>query len=153
MPAVADLRVDWIEKPTRTSITSCPASVRLGGCCSGCCIGCCHQRPAVIRSTIFLGILIVCSLIGMRASPVDSTNTGMADPIALEAAFDRSNGGQSSLLALSLANLRGVSSESLNAAGTVTVDLANGAVTSVVQLLPPGSFDLWLVDNRSRPGH
>lgn len=77
----------------------------------------------------------------------------MADPSALEAAFERFNSAQSSLLSLSLTNLRGVSSESLNAAGTVTVDLATGAVTSVVQLLPPADFDLWLVDNRSRPGH
>ena len=63
------------------------------------------------------------------------------------------NSGHSSLVTLSLTNLRGVTSESLNAAGLVTVDLATGAVTSVVQLLPPGNFDLWLVDNRSRPGH
>ena len=65
------------------------------------------QRPAVIRSTIFVGLLLVCSLIRTRASPADSTNTGMADPSALEAAFERFDSRQSNLLAFSLANLRG----------------------------------------------
>ena len=55
---------------------------------------------------------------------------------------------------LSLSNLRGVSSEALNAGGRVSVDLATGAVGSNVRLLPPGdTFDLWLIDNQPGPGH
>ena len=53
----------------------------------------------------------------------------------------------------SLANLRGVSSEAVNAGGRVQVNLATGLVTSVARLLPAdGSFDLWLIDNQSGPG-
>ena len=40
------------------------------------------------------------------------------------------------VVALSLSNLRGLSSEAVNAGGRVTVNLATGAVTSLVQLLP-----------------
>ena len=55
---------------------------------------------------------------------------------------------------LSLSNLRGVSSEAVNAGGRVVVDLATGTVTSSVQLLPSaGTFDLWLIDNQPNPAH
>ena len=86
----------------------------------------------------------------------DPPNTGMADPVALEHAFDRfvADDGAGSVLALSLSNLRGVTTESLNAGGRVTIDLANGTVASTVRLLPPdGTFDLWLIDNHPGPGH
>ena len=57
-------------------------------------------------------------------------------------------------MVLSLSNLRGVSSEALNAGGRVTVDLAAGPVASSVQLLPAdGTFDLWLIDNQPGSGH
>jgi hypothetical protein len=81
----------------------------------------------------------------------------MADPAALINAFDRfvAGGGGSGLVVLSLSNLRGLSSEPRNAGGRVRVDLTTGTVTSAVTGLPlDGSlFDLWLVDNRSSPGH
>ena len=82
-------------------------------------------------------------------------NTGMADPIALVSAFDRfAAGAPTNAVHLSLANLRGVSSEAVNAGGQVAVDLATGLVESSVELLPPdGTFDLWLIDNRPDPGH
>jgi cytochrome c peroxidase len=80
----------------------------------------------------------------------------MADPVAFAHAFDRSveaaRGG--SLLVLSLSSLRGVTTESLNAGGRVTIDLTAGIVTSYAQLLPSeGTFDLWLIDNRPGPSH
>ena len=75
---------------------------------------------------------------------------------AIVNAFDRfaAGGAPANIVILSLSNLRGVSSEAVNAGGRVTVNLATGSVTSVARLLPAdGSFDLWLIDNQSGPGH
>ena len=86
----------------------------------------------------------------------DPPNTGMADPVALVGAFDRfaAVGAPANVVTLSLSNLRGVSSEAVNAGGRVFVDLATGTVSSFVQLLAPAdAFDLWLIDNRPEPGH
>jgi cytochrome c peroxidase len=86
----------------------------------------------------------------------DLPNTGMADPVVLVSAFDRfvAGGAPASVVVLSLSNLRGVSSEAVNAGGRVTVDLATGTVMSNVQLLPPAeTFDLWLIDNQPGAGH
>ena len=62
----------------------------------------------------------------------DPPNTGMADPVALVSAFDRfaAGGAPANVVILSLSNLRGVSSEAVNAGGRVTVDLATGTVGS-----------------------
>src|SRR5262245_58602411 len=79
------------------------------------------------------------------------SNTGMADPAALTNAFDRfiAGGGGGDVLVLSLSNLRGLSSEAVNAGGRVRIDLTSGAVTSRVTGLPlDGSFELWLIDNK-----
>ena len=84
-----------------------------------------------------------------------SSNTGMADPKALIIAYERFVAGDESanVVALSLSNLRGISSEAVNAGGRVRVDLATGTVDSFVQLLPSdGTFDLWLIDNKPGPG-
>jgi cytochrome c peroxidase len=86
----------------------------------------------------------------------DPQNTGMGDPAALVNAYDRfaAGGAPPNLVRLSLSNLRGVSSEAVNAGGEVVVDLATGAVSSTVRLLPAEeTFDLWLIDNRPAPGH
>ena len=80
----------------------------------------------------------------------------MADPVALVSAFDRfaAAGAPANVVILSLSNLRGVSSEAVNAGGRVAVDLATGTVGSSVELLPlDGTFDLWLIDNQPGPGH
>ena len=93
-------------------------------------------------------------LVATRAASGDAVNTGMADPIALVNAYDRfvANAPSPNVVALSLSNLRGVSSEAVNAGGQVAVDIAAGTVDSFVQLLPlEGSFDLWLIDNRPGP--
>ena len=89
------------------------------------------------------------------AADDNSSNTGMADPTALINAYNRLVGGDESanVLAVSLSNLRGISSEAVNAGGRVTVDLTTGTVDSFVQLLPgEGTFDLWLIDNKPGPG-
>jgi cytochrome c peroxidase len=103
---------------------------------------------------ISFAVLAALAVVGINADE-ETPNTGMADPAALVNAFDRSAGGQpSNVVVLSVSNLRGVSSEAMNAGGTVKVDLASGAVTSTVDLLPAGAaFDLWLLDNRPGPGH
>ena len=50
--------------------------------------------------------------------------------------------------------LRGLTSESMNASGNVTVDLGTGLVMSKVHGLPAdGAFDLWLIQNRPGAGH
>ena len=100
---------------------------------------------------VFLGT----GLIALGAGG-DRPNTGMADAAALITAFDRfvADAGTGNEVELSLSSLRGVTGESLNAGGRVTVDLTAGLVTSSVHLLPTdGTFDLWLTDNRPGPGH
>ena len=82
----------------------------------------------------------------------------MADPAALMNAYDRflaalpaSTGNH---LTMSLVGLRGLTSESMNAGGIVTIELAAGAVFSQVRGLPAdGSFDLWFIKNRPGQGH
>jgi cytochrome c peroxidase len=103
------------------------------------------------------GVAVVLSGLILAAIGGDDNppNTGMADPAALMSAYDRYVGGaRESAVILSLSNLRGLSSEAVNAGGTVSVDLTLGRVTSTVELLPAdSSFDLWLIDNRAGPGH
>jgi cytochrome c peroxidase len=80
----------------------------------------------------------------------------MADPVALVKAYDRFAAGDATpdVVTMSLSNLRGLSSEAVNAGGQVSVDLATGSVKSIAWLLPAdGTFDLWLVDNRPGPGY
>src|SRR6516164_8163475 len=79
-------------------------------------------------------------------------NTGMADPAALINAFDKYvagvPAGSGTHLVISLVALRGLTSESMNAGGSVTIDLSAGSVVSQVRGLPAdGAFDLWLIQN------
>src|SRR5262245_3772781 len=93
-----------------------------------------------------------------QQSATDRPNTGMADPDALINAFDRyvtgltaSGGGR--FLSIPVGSLRGLTSESFNAGGTVRIDLSDGSVVSQIRGLPSvDSFDLWLIDNRSGIG-
>jgi cytochrome c peroxidase len=89
-----------------------------------------------------------------RAAGGDAAHTGMADPAALVNAYDKIAAGDqsSTVVTLSLSNLRGISSEAINAGGRVVVDLATGTVNSFVRLLPEETFDLWLIDNRAGHG-
>ena len=99
--------------------------------------------------------LVWFGFVALRASAGEPENTGMADPVALVNAYDRFAAGEApaNVVTLSLANLRGISSEAVNAGGRVAVDLTTGTVDSVVNLLPPGeAFDLWLIDNRPGEG-
>jgi cytochrome c peroxidase len=103
-----------------------------------------------------MAVLAGFGFVTVRAADGDLPNTGMADPVALVRAFDRfaAAGSPPNVVILSLSNLRGVSNEAVNAGGRVQVNLATGLVTSVARLLPAdGSFDLWLIDNQSGPGH
>jgi cytochrome c peroxidase len=102
---------------------------------------------------------LACAILASAAQAATSSyNTGMADPAALMNAFDKyvaklpPNAAQT--LVMPLVALRGITSESMNASGKVTIDLAAGSVVSNVRGLPPdGSFDLWLIQNRPAPGH
>ena len=112
---------------------------------------------ARISWTVTIGVVMLggFGFVAVRAADGDLPHTGMADPVALVNAFDRfaASGAPANLVLLSLSNLRGVSSEAVNAGGRVQVNLATGAVISVARLLPAnGSFDLWLIDNQSGPG-
>ena len=114
-----------------------------------------NTRALWIRTIGVVALAWFC-LVAVRAAGDDPPNTGMADPIALVNAFERfaAGGSPANIVILSLSNLRGVSSEAVNAGGRVGVDLATGAVGSNVRLLPPGdTFDLWLIDNQPGPGH
>ena len=68
----------------------------------------------------------------------DPPNTGMADPIALMTAFDRfaAGGDDGTVQVLSLSNLRGISSEPLNAGGRVSVESVPGRKTAFTLHLP-----------------
>ena len=113
-----------------------------------------RTRCAVLVSAV----LSACAYLVLSTNAQDTgnqSNTGMADPTALSNAFDRFlaiNGGTS--LTIPLVSLRGITSEGLNAGGSVTIDLSTGSVMSQVRLLPSGgSFDLWLIDNRPGANH
>src|SRR5262245_44030907 len=115
----------------------------------------CRSLAKSVILVFVLGLWALTTTLTMRASPRDSPNTGMADAIALERAFDRfASSDDRTRLTLSLANLRGASSEAMNAGGTVTVDLVTGTVSlSVFGLPADGAFELWLVDNHPGPAH
>src|SRR5262245_48381763 len=113
------------------------------------------SSPATWTTASCIVVLAGFGFVVARAAG-DLPNTGMADPVALASAFDRfaAGGAPANVVILSLSNLRGVSSEAVNAGGRVTVNLATGAVGSNVQLLPlQETFDLWLIDNQPGPGH
>jgi cytochrome c peroxidase len=106
--------------------------------------------------------VVLLSLVGAALIADESNgnppNTGMADPDALMSAFDKYVAGLPAAarthLVMSLVALRGLTSESMNAGGTVTVDLTAGTVSSSVNGLPAdGAFDLWLIQNRPASGH
>ena len=113
------------------------------------------NSPSTWTSASCIVVLAGLAFVAVSANG-DPPNTGMADPVALVSAFDRFAAGPAptNVVTLSLSNLRGVSSEAVNAGGQVVVDLATGTVGSNVELLPLGdTFDLWLIDNRPNPGH
>ena len=100
------------------------------------------RSPATWTSASCIVVLAGLAFVAVSANG-DPSNTGMADPVALVSAFDRfaAGGSPANVVTLSLSNLRGVSSEAINAGGQVVVDRATGAVTSSVELLrvPRGS--------------
>src|SRR5262245_60454645 len=105
------------------------------------------SSPATWASASCIVVLAGLAFVAVSANG-DPANTGMADPVALVSAFDRfaAGGAPANVVILSLSNLRGVSSEAVNAG--VQVNLATGTVGSNVQLLPlQETFDLWLIDN------
>lgn len=98
-----------------------------------------------------VGIAICIVTLGTAA---ETPNTGMADPAALIAAFDKyvaglAATGGSRYLTLPLTTLRGITTPGFNAGGSVKIDLNTNLVTSNVTGLT-GAFDLWLI--RNRPG-
>jgi hypothetical protein len=82
-------------------------------------------RRTWTRSALAL-TLVWLSLIALGAEH-EARNTGMADASALVNAFDRATQGNvGTEQILSLSNLRGLSSEPLNAGGRVRIDLVTG---------------------------
>ena len=100
---------------------------------------------------------LACFALGFPREGVTRPNTGMADPLALMSAFDRYVTARStvnSFLTLPLTGLRGLTSESFNAGGSVRIDLRDSVVYSEITGLPQDVlFDLWLIDNRAGAGH
>jgi cytochrome c peroxidase len=115
------------------------------------------RRRALWIGTVAVAAVAWCGFVAARVvGDDDPSNTGMADPVALVNAYDRfvAGGDPPDVVTLSLSNLRALSSEPVNAGGGVTVNLATGTVTSLVQLLPADrTFDLWLIDNKPGAGH
>jgi cytochrome c peroxidase len=116
-----------------------------------------RRRRTLSIGTVAVATVAWCGFVAARVVGDDNPpNTGMADPVALANAYDRfaAGGDPPDVVTLSLSNLRGLSSEAVNAGGQVTVNLATGAVNSLVQLLPAGgTFDLWLIDNKPGARH
>ena len=117
------------------------------------------SRKSIAVAGVFLLSLVLMAALGSSlGSETGQPNTGMADPEALINSFDRyladlfaAAGGR--FLTLPLTSLRGLSSESFNAGGTVRIDLSDGSVISQIRGLPSSeAFDLWLIDNRSGAG-
>ncbi len=97
-------------------------------------------------------------LVATRAADSETLNTGMADPIALLNAYDRSLGGPLSpnIVILSLSNLRGVSSEAVNAGGQIAVDLADrhgGLLRRIAPDLTAHSTSGWSTTSPARADH
>src|SRR5262245_29722636 len=114
-----------------------------------------NVRTSWIGATAAVG-LVWFGVVALRAAGGDPPNTGMADPVALVGAYDQyaAGGAPANVVLLSLSNLRGVSSEAVNAGGRVGLDLPTGTVGSVFQLLPlDDTFELWLTANQPGPGH
>jgi cytochrome c peroxidase len=114
------------------------------------------RRRALWIGTVAVAAVAWCGFVAARVvGNDDPSNTGMADPVAVVNAYDRfaAGGDPPDVVSLSLSNLRALSIEAVNAGGRVTVNLATGTVTSLVQLLPAGgTFDLWLIDNKPGAG-
>ena len=92
------------------------------------------------RWTTAVGAVVLAGLVLVAVSADgDPPNTGMADAVALVSAFDRfaAGGAPVNVVILSLSNLRGVSSEAVNAGGRSRSISRTGTVGSNVQLLPP----------------
>ena len=85
--------------------------------------------PNHVDQSEFVVVLAGVAIVAVSAK-ADPPNTGMADPSAMVSAFDHfaAGGAPANVVILSLSNLRGVSSEAVNAGGRVTVDLATGTV-------------------------
>src|SRR5688500_12081353 len=100
---------------------------------------------------------LACFTLGFTTEGVKRANTGMADPLALMTTFDRYLTARStgnSFLTFPLTSLRGLSSESFNAGGTVRIDPGDSVIYSEIMGLPQDVlFDLWLIDNRAGPGN
>ena len=118
-----------------------------------------NARTSRTSSTlIMLAVGLACgALVAVGAAGDHPPNTGMAEPLALVNAFDRfaAAGTPPNIVILSLSNLRGVSSEAVNAGGLVGGRSRDGrrGLPPVSQLLPPGgTFDLWLIHNQLGPG-
>ena len=110
----------------------------------------------VIRRAVMFSF--ICAALTADESVGNPPNTGMADPAALMNAFDKYvaglPAGSGTHLVMSLVALRGLTSESMNASGNVTIDLGTGSIVSQVHGLPAdGAFDLWLIQNRPGPNH
>ena len=114
------------------------------------------MKTAVLRgSCSFVRRFLPHSAFVRVSADRDPPNTGMADPVALVSAFDRfAAGAPRNVVILSLSNLRGVSSEAVNAGGRVVVDLRQapwGPTSNYFRWAT--TFDLWLIDNQPGPGH
>jgi mono/diheme cytochrome c family protein len=103
---------------------------------------------------VFLTSLAFATIGSGREHSTNPPNTGMADPVALMNAFDRFAAGAGRVLVIPLTGLRGVASESFNAGGSLSIDFADGSITSQVRgLQADGAFDLWLIDNKPATAH
>src|SRR5262245_9380870 len=92
------------------------------------------KPPVAVALTAALAIMALAGagFVVTRAAGGDPRNTGMADPAALVAAYDRfaAGGASADVVTLSLSNLGGSSGEAINAGGRVAVDLKTGTVES-----------------------
>src|SRR5262249_2696802 len=118
-----------------------------------------RSKKLIAISAVVLLSLAFVALGSSLQNAADHPNTGMADPDALLNAFDRyvsnlSTNGGGSFLEIPLTGMRGLTSGSFNAGGSVRINLTNGSGFSQGTGLPAtATFDLWLIDNRTGSGH
>jgi hypothetical protein len=82
-------------------------------------------------------------------------NTGLADPATLQLLYDKWRVGAQAgpgVMTVPLIVFGGLGTEQVTASGQLRIETADGKAASAVFGLPPGDWELWVIDNQSARG-
>lgn len=110
-----------------------------------------HAVSLAMAATLAAGIWIQKEHV-VRADTSDLPNTGMADAATFLSLYNKwrtayTNGPDANSMTVQLVPFGSLSSEPVDASGSVKINLLRGAVSSRVSGLPEGEWELWLIDN------